>query len=63
MCGQELQGVEEVEVWQGLATVYTSLKQWSDAEICLEKAQALRAYSADTWHAAGASLVSICLNI
>ncbi|CAM6088597.1 unnamed protein product [Calypogeia fissa] len=47
------QGVEEVEVWQGLAAVYTSLKQWSDAEICLEKAQALRAYSADTWHAAG----------
>lgn len=52
-----------MEVWQGLAAVYTSLKQWSDAEICLEKAQALKAYSAETWHSAGASLVSNLLSV
>jgi tetratricopeptide (TPR) repeat protein len=45
--------VEEVEVWQDLASVYTELKQWRDAETCLEKAQALKTYSADTWCATG----------
>ncbi|KAL3688552.1 hypothetical protein R1sor_014861 [Riccia sorocarpa] len=48
------ESVEQVEVWQGLATVYTSLEQWRDAEICLEKAQGLRGSSAVTWHGAGA---------
>ncbi|XP_024360394.1 protein NPG1 isoform X1 [Physcomitrium patens] len=45
--------VEEVEVWQDLATVYTELKQWRDAETCLEKAQALKTYSTVTWCATG----------
>ncbi|KAJ7524487.1 hypothetical protein O6H91_17G007500 [Diphasiastrum complanatum] len=45
--------VSEVEVWQDLAGIYTSLSQWHDAEICLEKAQALKTFSAMTWHATG----------
>lgn len=45
--------MEELEVWQDLASVYTELKQWSDAKVCLEKAQALNNYSPTTWHAAG----------
>ncbi|KAG6549262.1 hypothetical protein Mapa_009248 [Marchantia paleacea] len=48
------ESVEQVDVWQGLAVVYTSLEQWRDAEICLEKAQGLKASSAVTWNAAGA---------
>lgn len=46
--------VSEVEVWQDLAGVYTSLALWHDAEVCLEKAQALKLHSAATWHAIGA---------
>lgn len=49
--------MEELEVWQDLASVYTELKQWSDARVCLEKAQALNSYSPTTWHAAGESTV------
>lgn len=49
--------MEELEVWQDLASVYTELKQWSDAKVCLEKAQALNSYSPTTWHAAGESTV------
>ncbi|KAG0601571.1 hypothetical protein M758_11G122500 [Ceratodon purpureus] len=45
--------VEEVEVWQDLASVYTELKQWKDAETCLEKAAALKPFSAITWCATG----------
>ncbi|CAK9270652.1 unnamed protein product [Sphagnum jensenii] len=45
--------VEEVEVWQDLAEVYTELKQWHDAELCLERARALEGYSATTWHVTG----------
>jgi hypothetical protein len=48
--------VEEVEVWQDLASVYTELKQWRDAETCLEKAQALKTYSTVTWCATGEEL-------
>jgi hypothetical protein len=45
--------VEEVEVWHDLASVYTELKQWRDAETCLEKAQALKTFSTVTWCATG----------
>ncbi|KAG0557985.1 hypothetical protein KC19_11G170800 [Ceratodon purpureus] len=45
--------VEEVEVWQDLANLYTELKQWRDAEKCLEKAQELKTYSTVTWCAMG----------
>ncbi|XP_043702961.1 protein NPG1-like isoform X2 [Telopea speciosissima] len=40
--------VNEHEVWQGLANLYSSLSHWRDAEICLEKARALQKYSAAT---------------
>ncbi|XAR62417.1 hypothetical protein NMG60_11017162 [Bertholletia excelsa] len=42
--------VNEFEVWQGLANLYSSLSHWSDAEICLEKAKALFEYSPETLH-------------
>ncbi|KAI3985140.1 hypothetical protein MKX01_027226 [Papaver californicum] len=45
--------VSEFEVWQGLANLYSSLSHWRDAEICLEKARALRQYSAATLHTEG----------
>ncbi|CAL4905924.1 unnamed protein product [Urochloa decumbens] len=45
--------VSEFEVWQGLANLYSSLSYWRDAEICLQKAKALKAYSATTLHAEG----------
>ncbi|KAL6848114.1 hypothetical protein ACP4OV_022242 [Aristida adscensionis] len=45
--------VSEFEIWQGLANLYSSLSYWRDAEICLQKARALKAYSASTLHAEG----------
>ncbi|KAL5225174.1 hypothetical protein ABZP36_011813 [Zizania latifolia] len=45
--------VSEFEVWQGLANMYASLSYWRDAEICLQKAKALKAYSATTLYAEG----------
>ncbi|XP_043690319.1 protein NPG1-like isoform X2 [Telopea speciosissima] len=45
--------VNEYEVWQGLANLYSSLSHWRDAEICLEKARALKQYSAATLHTEG----------
>lgn len=47
------QKVEEAEVWHDLAHVYSQLKQWEDAETCLEKARLLDSYSAATWHKTG----------
>ncbi|KAJ7549727.1 hypothetical protein O6H91_07G065300 [Diphasiastrum complanatum] len=43
----------ELQVWQELAQVYVTLSQWSDAEFCLARAQAIKVYSASTWHATG----------
>ncbi|CAN1759148.1 Protein NPG1 [Linum perenne] len=37
--------VNEYEVWHGLADLYSSLSQWKDAEVCLEKARELKKYS------------------
>ncbi|KAA8542535.1 hypothetical protein F0562_023687 [Nyssa sinensis] len=45
--------INEFQVWHGLATLYSSLSHWNDAEICLEKARALIAYSAETLHTEG----------
>ena len=45
--------VSEFEVWQGLANLYASLSYCRDAEICLQKAKALKTYSATTLHAEG----------
>ncbi|XP_072995570.1 protein NPG1 [Typha latifolia] len=43
----------EFEVWQGLANLYSSLSHLRDAEICLEKARALKPYAASTLHTEG----------
>ncbi|KAM3254772.1 hypothetical protein ACQJBY_048318 [Aegilops geniculata] len=45
--------VSEFEVWQGLTNLYASLSYCRDAEICLQKAKALKTYSATTLHAEG----------
>ena len=50
---EDVEKVSEVEVWQGLANLYSSLSYWRDAEICLQKAKALKKYSATTLHAEG----------
>ncbi|XP_048232942.1 protein NPGR2 isoform X2 [Ricinus communis] len=44
----------ELEVWHDLASVYISLSQWHDAEICLSKSKAISSYSASRCHTAGA---------
>ncbi|XP_050206651.1 protein NPGR2 [Mercurialis annua] len=43
----------EVEVWHDLASVYISLSQWHDAEICLSKSKAICPYSASRCHISG----------
>ncbi|XP_057857683.1 protein NPG1 isoform X2 [Cryptomeria japonica] len=45
--------VLEVEVWQDLACIYSSLFHWRDAEICLDKAKSLKISSSATFHALG----------
>lgn len=45
--------MSEFEVWHGLANLYSSLSHWKDAEICLEKARALKPYSAAILHTEG----------
>ncbi|KAK6937746.1 hypothetical protein RJ641_031254 [Dillenia turbinata] len=44
----------EQETWHDLAHIYISLKQWSDAEICLSKSKAISPWSAGRLHAKGA---------
>ncbi|KAK9139452.1 hypothetical protein Scep_009133 [Stephania cephalantha] len=43
----------EFEVWLDLAKLYSRLSQWKDAEICLEKAEAFKPYSAAIMHTEG----------
>ncbi|KAM6548680.1 hypothetical protein CsatB_020356 [Cannabis sativa] len=45
--------VNEIEVWHGLANLYSSLSHWKDAEICLGKARQLKEYTAETLHTEG----------
>ncbi|XP_073307938.1 protein NPG1 isoform X1 [Primulina huaijiensis] len=45
--------INEYEVWHGLAKLYSSLSHWKDAEICLQKARALKEYSAEILHTEG----------
>ncbi|KAI3515694.1 hypothetical protein L1887_14597 [Cichorium endivia] len=45
--------VNEHEVWQGLANLYSSLSRWKDAEICLGKARAIIECSSETLHTEG----------
>ncbi|RWW54899.1 hypothetical protein BHE74_00038496 [Ensete ventricosum] len=46
----------EFEVWQGLANLYSGLSHWKDAEICLEKAGALKPFSSSILHTEGSML-------
>ncbi|GJY04996.1 protein NPG1 [Tanacetum coccineum] len=46
--------VNEYEVWQGLADLYSSLARWKDAEICLGKAREIVECSSETLHTKGA---------
>ncbi|KAI8523092.1 hypothetical protein RHMOL_Rhmol13G0047400 [Rhododendron molle] len=43
----------ELETWHDLASVYISLSQWDDAEICLSKSEAISHHSASRWHVRG----------
>ncbi|XP_030463983.1 protein NPGR2 [Syzygium oleosum] len=43
----------ELDTWNDLANVYTSLSQWRDAEICLSKSEAISPFSASRWHSTG----------
>ncbi|XP_076943128.1 protein NPG1-like isoform X2 [Bidens hawaiensis] len=45
--------VNEYEVWQGLANLYSSLARWKDAEICLGKAREIIDCSSETLHTEG----------
>lgn len=45
--------MNEFEVWYGVATLYSSLSHWRDAEICLGKARELKEYSVELLHAEG----------
>ncbi|KAF7092617.1 hypothetical protein CFC21_095082 [Triticum aestivum] len=49
----EAGGVTEFEIWQGLANLYSGLSHTRDAEVCLQKATALKSYSAATLEAEG----------
>ncbi|XP_015577363.3 protein NPGR1 [Ricinus communis] len=44
----------ELAVWQDLASIYTKLGLWTDAEICLEKAKLMDFHSPRSWHTTGA---------
>ncbi|PKA54153.1 putative UDP-N-acetylglucosamine--peptide N-acetylglucosaminyltransferase SEC [Apostasia shenzhenica] len=43
----------EIEAWHDLAISYTSMSQWTNAEVCLSKLKAISPYSALRWHATG----------
>lgn len=45
----------DMEAWQDLSAIYTSLGLWPDAEICVNKAKLIEFYSPSTWHATGNS--------
>ncbi|EEF52281.1 calmodulin binding protein, putative [Ricinus communis] len=44
----------ELAAWQDLASIYTKLGLWTDAEICLEKAKLMDFHSPRSWHTTGA---------
>eukprot|EP00897_Mesotaenium_endlicherianum_P008536 jgi/Mesen1/7710/ME000405S06998 len=49
----QIPGVGEQDIWQDLTDLYIQLKQWPEAEQCVQRAQALGPSSAQAWHAAG----------
>lgn len=51
----------ELEVWHDLASVYISLSQWHDAEMCLSKSKAICSYSASRCYTTGVLYEAKCL--
>lgn len=49
----------EAEAWHDLASVYISMSQWRDAEVCLSKSSAICPHSALGWHTKGSYFRSI----
>lgn len=49
----QIEDVNEFEVWQDLACLYSGLSLWKDVEACLTKAMALKPYAASTLHSKG----------
>lgn len=49
-------GVNEYEVWHGLADLYSRLSHWKDMEVCLGKAKELKPYSAEVLYTEGVML-------
>ncbi|KAK8572458.1 hypothetical protein V6N13_048051 [Hibiscus sabdariffa] len=43
----------EMAAWQDLATIYTKVGSWRDAEICVNKAKSVELYSPKSWHTSG----------
>lgn len=43
----------EMETWNDLANIYTSLSQWRDAEVCLSKSSSINPHSASRWYSLG----------
>lgn len=43
----------EMTAWQDLASIYTKLGSWPDAEICMDKAKSIEFYSPRSWHTTG----------
>ncbi|KZV32969.1 calmodulin binding protein [Dorcoceras hygrometricum] len=43
----------EMDTWHDLASIYISLSQWQDAEICLSKSKAISTYCASRLHISG----------
>lgn len=43
----------EMETWHDLASIYISLSQWQDAEICLSKSKAISTFCASRLHTSG----------
>ncbi|KAK8681647.1 hypothetical protein V6N13_054049 [Hibiscus sabdariffa] len=43
----------EMAAWQDLATIYTKVGSWRDAEICVNKAKSVELYSPKSWHTNG----------
>lgn len=48
----------EMTVWQDLASIYTELRSWRDAELCLDKAKSIDIYSPRSWHTTGMLFVA-----
>ncbi|XP_059461622.1 protein NPGR1 [Corylus avellana] len=48
----------EMTAWQDLASIYTELGSWLDAELCVGKAKSIEFYSCRSWHTTGMLFVA-----